>query len=182
MNKKVITSSVLTALMMGGFSGVQAADLEARVVVLETAVQGLGEKVGAMDPGAVAAEKTAREDEDTKIRGEFAEADKKLDEKITAEAKAREDGDKALDGKIIDLNGKVADETAAREEADKTLGEKITAEETARKDEDTKIRGEFAEADKKLGGKITDEETARKAEDTKIRGEFAAADLSLIHI
>ena len=145
MNKKVITSSVLTALMMGGFSGVQAADLEARVVVLETAVQGLGEKVGAMDPGAVAAEKTARED-----------GDKALDGKITAEAKAREDGDKALDGKIIDLTTKVSDETAAREAEDK------------------KIREEFAAADQALDGKITTEETARKAEDGKLDTKIEA--------
>ncbi|MDU2621282.1 MAG: hypothetical protein E7C72_08365, partial [Dialister sp.] len=79
MNKKLIASGVLTALMMGGFSGVQAADgLEARVDVLETAVAGLSDKVGAMDPGAVADEAKAREDEDTKIRGEFAAADDKV--------------------------------------------------------------------------------------------------------
>ena len=160
MNKKVIASGVLTALMMGGFSGVQAADLEARVGVLETAVQGLGEKVGAMDPGAVAAEKTAREEEDTKIRGEFAEADKKLDEKITAEAQAREDGDKALDGKI-------------------------TAEETERKAEDAKIREEFAAADQaektareakeaELAGKINDEKDDREAKDTELANDINA--------
>lgn len=106
MNKKVIASGVLTALMMGGFSGVQATDLEARVGVLETAVAGLGKQVGAMDPGAVSAEKKDREEADTNIRKDFAAADQALDEKITAEAKARDDGDKALDGKIIDLKGK----------------------------------------------------------------------------
>ena len=158
MNKKVITSSVLTALMMGGFSGVQAADLEARVVVLETAVQGLGEKVGAMDPGAVAAEKTAREDEDTKIRGEFAEADKKLGGKITDEETAR----KAEDTKI-------RGEFAAADKVEKD----------ARVAEDKKIRGEFAEADKKLDEKITAEAKARENVDKELEKKLMGRDNAL---
>ena len=107
-------------------------------------------------------ERQNREGEDTKIRGEFAEADKKLDKKITDEETARKDEDTKIHGEFA--------------EADKKLDKRITDEETARKDEDTKIRGEFAEADKKLDEKITAEATARKAEDAKIRSEFAAAD------
>ena len=49
-----------------------------------------------------------RKEEDTKIRGEFAEADKKLDEKITAEAKAREDADKELEKKLTGRDNALA--------------------------------------------------------------------------
>ena len=158
MNKKVITSSVLTALMMGGFSGVQAADLEARVVVLETAVQGLGEKVGAMDPGAVAAEKTARKDEDTKIRGEFAEADKTLDEKITAEKTARE-------AKETELAGKINDEKDDREAKDTELANDIKAEKAARETADQELQGKIDDINTTLnnGGIAASAEATEKA-------------------
>ena len=106
-----------------------------------------------------------RKGEDTKIRGEFAEADKKLDKKITDEETARKDEDTKIRGEFA--------------EADKKLDKKITDEETARKDEDTKIRGEFAEADKKLDKKITDEATARENADKELEKKLTARDNAL---
>ena len=76
-----------------------------------------------------------RKDEDTKIRGEFAEADKKLDKKITDEETARKDEDTKIRGEFAEadkkLDKKITDEATARENADKELEKKLTARDNA---------------------------------------------------
>ena len=90
-----------------------------------------------LDQGHDDLEKETRErkEEDTKIRGEFAEADKKLDKKITDEETARKDEDTKIRGEFAEadkkLDKKITDEATARENADKELEKKLTARDNA---------------------------------------------------
>ena len=100
MNKKLIVSGVLAAVMMGGLSGVQAAgNLESRVGVLESAVHNLEGQVGTVNPAKV----TELDGKVTTNIGEIANNKKGIEDNknaIKAEEQWRRIQDKELHNKI----------------------------------------------------------------------------------
>lgn len=102
------------------------------------------------------AESVVRKVEDTAIRSELAQADKKL-----------------KDGLIETINARDSSIRNDFNKADSLVQAAVLAEEGARKAEDEAIRGELSLIDQSLKAKVASEENARKAEDTAIRGELA---------
>lgn len=102
------------------------------------------------------AESVVRKVEDTAIRSEFAQADKKLKDSLIETINARDSSIRN------DFN-----------KADSLVQAAVLAEEGARKAEDEAIRGELSLMDQSLKAAVVSEENARKAEDTAIRGELA---------
>lgn len=123
----------------------------AELAQAKTELAGSIQTQGAELQAAISAEEQARTAADTAIRGEFAQADQKLEDAVNA-------ADAAIRSEFA--------------KADQQLQEAISTEEEARKVESAAIRSEFAQADQAL-------KQAVDAEDVAIRGELAKAEQQL---